>query len=170
MLLVATLLCLFLSSVLLPWRQRSVAHPGAPASSLPTYNTLGHYTGIGMEDPETPHQFPLQSPNPPTAPTPIEANTFVHIPDSPPHSPSPFQFPPQEVITWTLEEHPMEEHSHLTPGSAPMSRTSPTDSGEILHFPHLHLHPPLLLLTSDHHIPLTALTQMTSNHSYSNVS
>jgi len=85
-----------------------------------------------MEDPETPHQFPLQSPNLPTAPTPIEANTFVHIPDSPPHSPSPFQFPPQEVITQTLEEHPMEECSHLTLGSAPMSRTSPTDSGEIL--------------------------------------
>src|SRR5260221_11624419 len=47
-------------------------------------------------------------------------------------SPSPFQFPPQEVTTWTLEEHPMEEHSHLTPVSAPMSRTSPTNSGEIL--------------------------------------
>src|SRR5258708_27371057 len=93
---------------------------------------LAHYIGIGMEDPEMPHQFPLQPPNPPTAPTPIEANTFVHILDSPPHSPSPFQFPPQEVITRTLEEHPMEEHSHLTPGSAPVSRTSPTDSGEIL--------------------------------------
>src|SRR5260221_2271971 len=26
----------------------------------------------------------------------------------------------------------MEEHSHSTPGSAPVSRTSPTDSGEIL--------------------------------------
>jgi len=65
-------------------------------------------------------------------PTPIEANTFIHIPDSPSHSPSPFQFPPQEVITQTLEEHPTEEHSHLTLGSAPMSRTSPTDSGEIL--------------------------------------
>ncbi len=38
-----------------------------------------------------------------------------------PFSPSPFQFPPQEVTTWTLEEHPMEEHSHLTPGSAPVS-------------------------------------------------
>src|SRR5258708_1217760 len=96
------------------------------------HNTLGCYIGIGMEGPETPHQFPLQLPNPPTTPTPIEANTFVHIPDSPPHSPSPFQFPPQEVITRTLEEHPTEEHSHLTPGFAPMSRTSPTDSGEIL--------------------------------------
>src|SRR5258705_6339354 len=85
-----------------------------------------------MEDLETPHQFPLQLPNPPTTPTPIEANTFIHIPDSPSHSPSPFQFPPQEVITQTLEEHPTEEHSHLTLGSAPMSRTSPTDSGEIL--------------------------------------
>src|SRR5258708_6221975 len=85
-----------------------------------------------MEDPETPHQFPLQLPNPPTAPTPIKANTFVHIPDSPTHSPNPFQFPPQEEITRTLEEHPMEECSHLTPGSAPMSRTSPTNSGEIL--------------------------------------
>src|SRR5258708_20347242 len=94
-------------------------------------NALGHYIGIGMEDPETPHQFPLQLPNPPTAPTPIEANTFIHIPDSPPH-PSPFQFPPQEVITQTLEEHPMEEHTHSTPGSAPMSRTSPTPSWEIL--------------------------------------
>src|SRR5258706_13355308 len=80
----------------------------------------------------TPHQFPLQSPNLPTTPTPIEANTFAHILDSPPHSPSPFQFPPQEVITQTLEEHPMDECSHLTLGSAPMSRTSPTDSGEIL--------------------------------------
>src|SRR5258705_12673972 len=85
-----------------------------------------------MEDLETPHQFPLQLPNPPTAPTPIEANTFVHIPDSPAHSPSPFQFPPQEVITQTLEEHPNEERSHSTPVSAPVSRTSPTDSGEIL--------------------------------------
>src|SRR5260370_41740091 len=96
------------------------------------HNALGHYIGIGMEDPETPHQFPLQPPNPPTAPTPIEANTFVHIPDSPAHSPSPFQFPPQEVITQTLEEHPMEECSHSTLGSAPTSRTTPTDSGEIL--------------------------------------
>src|SRR5258708_18466339 len=95
-------------------------------------NALGHYIGIGMEDLETPHQFPLQSPNPPTAPTPIEANTFIHILDSPPHSPIPFQFPPQEVITQTLEEHPMEECSHLAPGSAPVSRTSPTNSGEIL--------------------------------------
>src|SRR5258706_5963684 len=85
-----------------------------------------------MEDLEMPHQFPLQSPNPPTTPTPIEANTFIHIPDSPPHSPSPFQFPPQEVITQTLEEHPTEEHSHLTPRSAPVSRTSPTNSAEIL--------------------------------------
>src|SRR5260221_1422024 len=85
-----------------------------------------------MEDPEMPHQFPLQPPNPPTAPTPIEANTFVHILDSPTHSPSPFQFPPQEVITRTLEEHPMVEHRHLTPGTAPMSRTSPTNSGIIL--------------------------------------
>src|SRR5258708_14792339 len=85
-----------------------------------------------MEDLEMPHQFPPQLPNPPTAPTPIEANTFVHILDSPSHSPSPFQFPPQEVMTRTLEEHPTEEHSHLTLGSAPMSRTSPTDSGEIL--------------------------------------
>src|SRR5258707_10557376 len=85
-----------------------------------------------MEDPETPHQFPLQSPNPPTTPTPIEANTFIHILDSPSHSPSPFQFPPQEEITRTLEEHPMEECSHSTLGSAPMSRTSPTNSGEIL--------------------------------------
>ena len=25
-------------------------------------NALGHYIGIGMEDPETPHQFPLQLP------------------------------------------------------------------------------------------------------------
>src|SRR5258708_28221927 len=96
------------------------------------HDALGCYIGIGMEDPETPHQFPLQPPNPPAAPTPIEANTFIHILDSPTHSPSPFQFPPQEVITWTLEEHPTEECSHLTPGSAPMSRTSPTNSGEIL--------------------------------------
>src|SRR5260221_10584662 len=95
-------------------------------------DTLGCYIGIGMEDPEMPPQFPLQLPNPPTAPTPIEANTFIHILDYPPHSPSPFQFPPQEVITRTLEKHPMEECSHLTPGSAPVSRTSPTNSGEIL--------------------------------------
>src|SRR5260370_9887462 len=96
------------------------------------HDALGCYIGVGMEDPETPHQFPLQLPNPPTTPTPIKANTFVHILDSPTHSPSPFQFPPLEVITWTLEEHPTEECSHLTPGSAPISRTSPTDSGEIL--------------------------------------
>src|SRR5258707_11130456 len=96
------------------------------------HDALGCYVGIGMEDLEMPHQFPLQLPNPPTAPTPIEANTFIHIPDSPSHSPSPFQFPPQEVITRTLEKHPMEECSHLTPGSAPVSRTSPTNSGEIL--------------------------------------
>src|SRR5258708_28931696 len=97
------------------------------------HNALEHYVGIGMEHPETPHQFPLQPPNPPTAPTPIEANTFIHIPDSPTHSPSPFQFPPQEVINQTLEEHPTEEHSHSTPGSAPMSKPSPPDPGKILH-------------------------------------
>src|SRR5260221_1755554 len=32
----------------------------------------------------------------------------------------------------TLEEHPTEEQSHSTPGSAPVSRTSPTNSREIL--------------------------------------
>src|SRR5260221_6496970 len=85
-----------------------------------------------MEDPETPHQFPLQPPNHPTAPTPIKANTFVHIPDSPTLSPSPFQYLPQEVSTRALEEHPTEEQSHSTLGSAPISRTSPTDSREIL--------------------------------------
>src|SRR5258708_40172019 len=63
------------------------------------HDALGHYVGVGMEDPEPPHQFPPQLPNPPTAPTPIKANTFIHILDSPTHSPSPFQFPPQEVIT-----------------------------------------------------------------------
>src|SRR5258708_28451565 len=36
----------------------------------------------------------------------------------------------QEVST--MEIHPMEERSHSTPVSAPVSRTSPTDSGEIL--------------------------------------
>src|SRR5258708_6883888 len=36
----------------------------------------------------------------------------------------------QEVST--MEIHPTEERSHLTPVSAPISRTSPTDSGEIL--------------------------------------
>src|SRR5258705_2199545 len=87
---------------------------------------------MGLEDPEAPHQFPLQPPNLPTAPTPIEANTFIHILDSPTLSPSPFQYLPQEVSNWTLEEHPTEERSHSTPGSAPVSRTSPTDSGEIL--------------------------------------
>src|SRR5258705_4452020 len=87
---------------------------------------------MGLEDPEAPHQFPLQPPNLPTAPTPIEANTFVHILDSPTLSPSPFQYLPQEVSNQTLEEHPTEERSHSTPGSAPVSRTSPTDSGEIL--------------------------------------
>src|SRR5260221_8204299 len=81
-----------------------------------------------LEDPEAPHQFPLQPPNLPTAPTPIEANTFVHILDSP----NPFQYLPQEVSTWTLEEHPTEEQSHSTLGSAPISRTSPTNSREIL--------------------------------------
>src|SRR5258708_5783332 len=83
-----------------------------------------------MEEPETPHQFPPQPTNPPTAPTPIETNTFVHIPDSPALSPSPFQFLPQEVST--MEIHPTEERSHSTLVSAPISRTSPTDSGEIL--------------------------------------
>src|SRR5258708_25592901 len=85
-----------------------------------------------MEDLETPHQFPLQPPNPPTTPTPIEANTFIHIPDSPPHSPSPFQFPPQEAITQTLEQHPLAQDRHSTPSSAPISRTSPTDSLQFL--------------------------------------
>src|SRR5258707_2318519 len=93
---------------------------------------LGQYVSVGLEDPEAPHQFPLQPPNLPTAPTPIEANTFIHIPDSPTLSPSPFQYLPQEVSNQTLEEHPTEEQSHSTPGSAPVSRTSPTDSGEIL--------------------------------------
>src|SRR6266436_2184955 len=96
-------------------------------------DALGRYVSVGLEDPEAPHQFPLQPPNLPTAPTPIEANTFIHIPDSPTLSPSPFQYLPQEVSNRTLEEHPTEEQSHSTPGSAPVSRTSPTDSGEILH-------------------------------------
>src|SRR5260221_14038097 len=85
-----------------------------------------------MEEPETPHQFPPQPTIPPTAPTSIKTNTFVHILDSSTLSPSPFQYLPQEVSTWTLEEHLTEERSHSTPGSAPISRTSPTDSGEIL--------------------------------------
>src|SRR5258705_3033101 len=93
-------------------------------------DTLGQYISIGMEEPETPHQFPPQPTNPPTVPTPIETNTLVHIPDSPVLSPSPFQYLPQEVST--MEIHPMEERSHSTPVSAPVSRTSPTDSGEIL--------------------------------------
>src|SRR5258708_8878066 len=74
---------------------------------------------------------PISTPtNPPTVPTPIETNTLVHIPDSPVLSPSPFQYLPQEVST--MEIHPMEERSHSTPVSAPVSRTSPTDSREIL--------------------------------------
>src|SRR5258708_5569697 len=56
------------------------------------HNALGRYVSVGLEDPEAPHQFPLQPPNLPTAPTPIEANTFIHIPDSPTLSPSPFQY------------------------------------------------------------------------------
>src|SRR6266436_6572138 len=83
-----------------------------------------------MEEPGTPHQFPHQPTNPPTVPTPIETNTLVHIPDSPVLSPSPFQYLPQEVST--MEIHPTEERSHSTPVSAPISRTSPTDSREIL--------------------------------------
>src|SRR5258707_14572843 len=83
-----------------------------------------------MEEPGTPHQFPPQPTNPPTVPTPIETNTLVHIPDSPVLSPSPFQYLPQEVST--MEIHPMEEQSHSTPVAARISRTSPTDSGEIL--------------------------------------
>src|SRR5258705_2526547 len=94
-------------------------------------DTLGQYVSIGTEEPGTPHQFPPQPTNPPTVPTPIETNTLVHIPDSPVLSPSPFQYLPQEVST--MEIHPMEEQSHLTPVSAPISRTSPTDSEEILH-------------------------------------
>src|SRR5260221_6927122 len=96
------------------------------------HDALGQYISVGLEDPEAPHPFPLPPPNPPTAPTPIKANTFVHIPDSPTLSPSPFQYLPQEVSTQTLEEHPTEEQSHSTLGSAPISRTSPTNSGEIL--------------------------------------
>ncbi len=46
-------------------------------------DVLGCYISVGMEDPEAPLQFPLQPPNPPTAPTPIEANTFIHILGSP---------------------------------------------------------------------------------------
>src|SRR5260221_502591 len=95
-------------------------------------DALGQYVSVGLEDPEAPHQFPLQPPTLPTAPTPTEANTFIHIPDSPTLSPSPFQYLPQEVSNQTLEEHLTEERSHSTPGSAPVSRTSPTDSGEIL--------------------------------------
>src|SRR5258708_7749940 len=83
-----------------------------------------------MEEPGTPHQFPPQPTNPPTVPTPIETNTLVHIPDSSVLSPSPFQYIPQEVST--MEIHPTEERSHSTPVSAPISRTSPTDSREIL--------------------------------------
>src|SRR5258708_15454111 len=94
------------------------------------HDTLGRYVSIGMEEPETPHQFPPQPTNPPTVPTPIKTNAFVHIPDSPVLSPSPFQYLPQEVST--MEIHPTEEQSHSTPVSAPISRTSPTDSGEIL--------------------------------------
>src|SRR5258706_11383737 len=93
-------------------------------------DTLGQYISIGTEEPKTPHQFPPQPTNPPTVPTPIKTNTLVHIPDSPVLSPSPFQYLPQEV--GTMEIHPMEERSHSTPVSAPVSRTSPTDSGEIL--------------------------------------
>src|SRR5260221_10897046 len=96
------------------------------------HDALGRYISVGLEDPEAPHQFPLQPPTLPTAPTPTEANTFIHIPDSPTLSPSPFQYLPQEVSNRTLEEHLTEERSHSTPGSAPVSRTSPTDSGEIL--------------------------------------
>src|SRR5260370_26223124 len=83
-----------------------------------------------MEEPGTLHQFPPQPTNPPTLPTPIEPNTLVHILDSPVLSPSPFQYLPQEVST--MEIHPMEERSHLTPVSAPVSTTSPTDPAEIL--------------------------------------
>src|SRR5260370_2113479 len=93
-------------------------------------DTLGRYISIGMEEPGTPHQFPPQPTNPPTVPTPIETNTLVHILDSPVLSPSPFQYLPQEVST--MEIHLTEEQSHSTPVSAPVSRTSPTDSGEIL--------------------------------------
>src|SRR5258708_38110916 len=95
-------------------------------------DALGPYISVGLEDPEAPHQFPLHPPNLPTAPTPIEANTFIHIPDPPTLSPSPFQYLPQQPTNPTLEEHPTEEQSHSTPESAPLSRTSPTDSGEIL--------------------------------------
>src|SRR5258707_2419747 len=94
------------------------------------HNALGQYVSIGMEEPETPHQFPPQPTNPPTAPTPIKTNTFVLILDSPALSPSPFQFLPQEAST--MEIHPTEERSHSTLVSAPISRTSATDSGEIL--------------------------------------
>src|SRR5258708_28943013 len=44
--------------------------------------------------------------------------------------PRPFQYLPQVVST--TEIHPLGERSHLTPLSAPLSRTRPTYSGEIL--------------------------------------
>src|SRR5260370_40565160 len=93
-------------------------------------DTLGRYISIGMEEPGTPHQFAPQPTTPPTVPTPIETKSLVTISASPVLSPSPFQYLPQEVST--MEIHPMEERSHSTPVSAPISRTSPTDSREIL--------------------------------------
>src|SRR6266436_955484 len=65
-----------------------------------------------------------------TTPISTPTNQPSNIPDSPVLSPSPFQYLPQEVST--MEIHPTEEQSHLTPVSAPISRTSPTDSREIL--------------------------------------
>src|SRR5258708_34003207 len=74
--------------------------------------------------------IPPTLPNPPTAPTPIEANTFVHILDSPTHSPSPFQFPPQEVITRTLEEPPKRNVATQPQGLLPCPEPAPPTLGK----------------------------------------
>src|SRR5258708_31338316 len=67
------------------------------------HDALGHYVGIGMEDPETPHQFPPQLPNPPTTPTPLNAHTFIHIPHSPTHPPAHFNSHPLRSIPRPLK-------------------------------------------------------------------
>src|SRR6266436_5455506 len=82
-------------------------------------NTLGQYISIGMEEPETPHQFPPQPTNPPTVPTPIKTNTLVHILDSPVLSPSPFQILQQLVQALTLLGHAPPASTPPAPPSTP---------------------------------------------------
>src|SRR6266436_8869998 len=88
-----------------------------------------HKCGIG--GPRSTTSISTPTTQPPNSPNPHQGQ-YLCTHSGLPYSPSPFQYLPQEVSTQTLEEHPTEEQSHSTPVSAPISRTSPTDSREIL--------------------------------------